>query len=214
MQEFGMTGRSAWLASLGLSLALLAPGHAQAADKARGAKLAYTCHGCHGIPNYKNAYPIYNVPKLGGQQPAYLVAALKAYAGGERSHATMHAQAVTLDPKTLGDMAAFLAGQPHKSSGRAVGTAPKASQTCIACHGTDGIGMLPEYPSLAGQYEDYLAVTLRAYKSGQRRNPIMAGMAAPLSERDIRQLARYYASQRPPLCPTDEIQHRGTCESP
>jgi cytochrome c553 len=55
-----MTSRSAWLA-LSLTLAMLAAGHAQAADKARGAKLAYTCHGCHGIPNYKNAFPVYSV---------------------------------------------------------------------------------------------------------------------------------------------------------
>jgi cytochrome c553 len=63
------------------------------ADAARGAKLAYTCHGCHGIPNYKNAYPVYSVPKLGGQHAGYLVVALKGYKAQERPHATMHAQA-------------------------------------------------------------------------------------------------------------------------
>ena len=61
-------------------------------DAARGEKLAYTCLGCHGIDNYKNVYPTYSVPRLRGQHPNYLVAALKAYKSQERSHATMHAQ--------------------------------------------------------------------------------------------------------------------------
>src|SRR5678816_1648703 len=55
-------------------------------DAKRGQALAYTCNGCHAIPNYKNVYPTYSVPKLRGQRPEYLVAALKAYKSGERSH--------------------------------------------------------------------------------------------------------------------------------
>ena len=206
-----MTPRPAWLA-LSLSLALLAPGFAQAADAARGAKLAYTCHGCHGIPNYKNAFPVYSVPKLGGQHPDYMVVALKEYQDGNRAHPTMHAQAVTLGPQDLADVAAYLAGNELKPAGRPVGAAPKASQTCVACHGNDGVGIMPEYPNLAGQHEDYLANSLRGYKSGQRKNAIMAGMAAPLSEQDILELARYYASQRPSLCATDEIRAKGKCK--
>src|SRR6476619_5702739 len=102
-----MSSRTAWLVSA-LSLALLAPQLAGAAgDPARGAKVGYTCHGCHGIPNYRNAYPVYPVPKLGGQHPAYLLIALKAYASGERQHATMHAQAITLSDQDLADVAAF-----------------------------------------------------------------------------------------------------------
>lgn len=206
-----MTLRPAWLA-LSLSLALLAPGFAQAADAARGGKLAYTCHGCHGIPNYKNAFPIYSVPKLGGQHPDYMVVALKEYQDGNRAHPTMHAQAVTLGPQDLADVAAYLAGDELKPAGRPVGAAPKASQTCVACHGNDGVGIMPEYPNLAGQHEDYLANSLRGYKSGQRKNAIMAGMAAPLSEQDILELAKYYASQRPSLCATDEIRANGKCK--
>jgi cytochrome c553 len=206
-----MTPRSAWLA-LSLTLATLAPGLVQAADTARGAKLAYTCHGCHGIPNYKNAFPVYSVPKLGGQHVAYMVAALKEYQEGNRAHATMHAQATTLKPADLTDIATYLGGVELKPSGRPVGTAPKASQTCVACHGNDGVGIMPEYPVLAGQHEDYLANSLRAYKGGQRKNPIMSGMAAPLTEQDIRELAKYYSSQRPSLCATDEIRKDGKCK--
>jgi cytochrome c553 len=207
-----MTPRSAWLAT-SLTLAMLAaPGLAAAADAARGAKLAYTCHGCHGIPNYKNAYPVYSVPKLGGQHAAYMVAALKEYKSGDRSHATMHAQAVSLSDNDLADIAAYLGGQELKPTGRPVGTAPKAGQTCVACHGNDGVGIMPEYPNLAGQHEDYIANSLRSYKSGVRKNAIMSGMAQPLEEQDIRELAKYYSSQRPALCATDEIRKNGKCK--
>jgi cytochrome c553 len=205
-----MTSRSAWLA-LSLTLTMLAPALAHAADKARGAKLAYTCHGCHGIPNYKNAFPVYSVPKLGGQHAAYMVAALKEYQNQNRAHATMHAQAITHSDQDLADMSAFLSGTELKPTGRAVGTAPKASQTCVACHGNDGVGILPEYPNLAGQHEDYLRRALQNYKTGVRKNAIMAGMAAPLTEKDIEELARYYSSQRPGLCATDEIRRAGKC---
>jgi cytochrome c553 len=206
-----MTPRPAWLA-LSLTLALLAPAWATAADAVRGAKLAYTCHGCHGIPNYKNAYPVYSVPKLGGQHAAYMVAALKEYKSGDRAHPTMHAQSVSLSDANLADIAAYLGGQELKPTGRPVGTVPKAGQTCIACHGNDGVGIMPEYPNLSGQHEDYLANSLRSYKSGVRKNAIMSGMAAPLTEQDIRELAEYYSAQRPALCATDETRENGKCE--
>ena len=207
-----MTLRSAWLALSLTIVGLAAPGLASAGDAARGATLAYTCHGCHGIPNYKNAYPVYNVPKLGGQHAAYLVVALKAYASQERTHATMHAHAVTMSEQDMQDMAVFLAGQELKPTGKAVGAAPKAAQTCVACHGNDGIGILPEYPNLAGQHEDYLQNALRSYRSGQRKNAVMGGMAAALTDADIRELARYDSSQRPALCATDETRHDGKCK--
>ena len=92
-----------------------------------------------------------------------------------------------------------------------MGTAPKASHTCVACHGNDGVGILPEYPTLTGQHEDYLQEALRAYRSGQRKNAVMAGMAAALTDEDIEALARYYASQKPSLCSTDVIRKEGRC---
>jgi cytochrome c553 len=208
-----MTLRPAWLALSLTIVGLAAPGLASAADVARGAKLGYTCHGCHGIPNYKNAYPIYNVPKLGGQHAAYLVVALKAYASQERAHPTMYSHAAEMSEPDMQDVAAYLAGQELKPTGKAVGAAPKAAQTCIACHGADGVGILPEYPNLAGQHADYLQHALKAYRSGQRKNAVMAGMAAPLTNADIRELAEYYSSQRPALCSTDEIRYGGKCKA-
>ena len=207
-----MTSRSAWLA-LSLTIAMLgAPSLVSAGDAAHGAKLAYTCHGCHGIPNYKNAYPVYSVPKLGGQHAAYLIVALKAYSSLERPHPTMHSHAITMSEQDMQDIAAYLSGQELKPTGRAVGTAPKASQTCVACHGSDGIGILPEYPNLAGQHADYIEVSLRSYRSGQRKNPVMGGMAGALTDKDITELAAYYSSQRPGLCSTDEVRKGGKCK--
>ena len=71
----------------------------------------------------------------------------------------------------------------------------KAKEICQACHGLDGNSQTPDYPKLAGQYPDYLAKALRDYKSGARKNAIMAGMAGALTAQDIDNLAAYYASQ-------------------
>jgi len=66
---------------------------------------------------------------------------------------------------------------------------------CAACHGPDGnAGIDPQYPRLAGQYRDYLAKALHEYKSGDRKNPIMAGFAGTLSDADIEDLASYFSS--------------------
>ena len=73
-----------------------------------GRVLAYTCQGCHGITGYKNAYPSYRVPKLGGQSETYLNNALKEYRGGKRKHPTMQAQAESFSEQDIADIAAYL----------------------------------------------------------------------------------------------------------
>jgi cytochrome c553 len=73
--------------------------------------------------------------------------------------------------------------------------AAKAKEVCAACHGMDGNSQQPDYPKLGGQHADYLAKSLRDYKSGARKNPIMAGFAAALTKQDIDNLAAYYAQQ-------------------
>jgi len=77
-------------------------------DAERGAVVAYTCKGCHGIPFYKNVYPTYSVPKLGGQNQQYLIDSLKAYRDGLREHPTMRAQASTLSDQDILDVTAYL----------------------------------------------------------------------------------------------------------
>jgi len=69
------------------------------------------CAGCHGIPGYKTAYPeVYHVPKLGGQSPAYLVNALRAYRSGERRHPSMRGIAASLSDKDMDELAAYYGG--------------------------------------------------------------------------------------------------------
>jgi cytochrome c553 len=71
----------------------------------------------------------------------------------------------------------------------------KAVEVCAACHGADGNSPSADFPKLAGQHRDYLAKALRDYKSGKRKNPIMAGFATALSNDDIEKLAAYYSAQ-------------------
>ncbi len=78
-----------------------------AGDPEQGRIKGVPCMGCHGIPSYTNVYPTYHVPKLGGQHADYIVAALKAYKAGDRSHKTMQAQAASLSEQDMADLAAF-----------------------------------------------------------------------------------------------------------
>lgn len=202
LRTFGLATSSVLAAALLLPLSALAQTPAPAGDAANGEKIAYTCNGCHAIPNYKNVYPTYSVPKLQGQRPQYLVAALKAYKSGERSHGTMHSQAASLSEQDMADVAAYLAGTEvltETKSDVPAAQRPKASEVCLACHGTNGVGITPDYPSLAGQHADYIERALTDYKKGGRKNAVMAGMAATLTEQDIRELAHFYSSQTPSL---------------
>jgi cytochrome c553 len=61
------------------------------------------------------------------------------------------------------------------------------------------VGITPQYPSLAGQYADYLERALKDYRDGGRKNPIMGGFVADLSDADIKALATYYSDQQPQL---------------
>lgn len=77
---------------------------------------------------------------------------------------------------------------------------PKAGQTkagtCAACHGLDGNSADPANPKLAGQHEQYIWRQLKLFKSGERENAIMLGMAAVLTEQDMRDIGAYFASQK------------------
>jgi cytochrome c553 len=72
-----------------------------------------------------------------------------------------------------------------------------AQKTCAACHGTDGMGLIDQYPNLAGQKAAYLAAQMKAFRDGSRQNPIMSPMAKPLSDADIENLAAYFSHLTP-----------------
>lgn len=97
--------------ALVLPLAATAQQPAQpAAGASRGEQLTYTCQGCHGVVGYKNAYPNYHVPRIGGQSRQYLVNALTEYKKGSRKHPTMQAQAMSFSDEDIGAIADYLSG--------------------------------------------------------------------------------------------------------
>ena len=69
----------------------------------------------------------------------------------------------------------------------------KKAGTCFACHGVDGNAVDPQYPRLAGQYDEYIQQALHEYKDGRRNNAIMKGMDATLSDQDIEDIAAYFS---------------------
>lgn len=90
--------------------------------------------------------------------------------------------------------AALLATGPA-AAGDPVAGREKAAKTCAACHGPDGNSQAPDFPRLAGQHYDYLVKALNDYKSGARKNPIMAGQVGNLKPQDLNDLAAFYSSQ-------------------
>jgi cytochrome c553 len=170
-------------------------------DPVHGKAISYTCLGCHGVAGYRNAYPNYSVPKLVGQHPEYLIAALQEYKADQRSHVTMHAQSERLSDQDMADIAAYFSGtvlQPGPVPADAP-PAPAAVAVCAACHGATGISVVPNYPNLAGQYRDYLKREIAEYKDGGRKNPIMSAMSATIKDSDVDALAEYFSKMQPSL---------------
>ena len=90
---------------------------------------------------------------------------------------------------------AALVMSAHAMAGNAAAGKEKA-KVCAACHGADGNSASADFPKLAGQHYDYLVKSLQGYKSGARKNPIMAPMGANLSLRDMEDLAAYFSQQQ------------------
>ena len=98
-------------------------------------------------------------------------------------------------PVALGALAfGLIVGAGAVWAGDPVAGKEKAA-VCGACHGVDGNSQVPDFPRLAGQHEDYLVRALLDYKSGQRKNPIMAGQVANLEKTDMLDLAAWFSSQ-------------------
>jgi cytochrome c553 len=164
-------------------------------NAAAGKALGYTCLGCHGIEGYRNAYPSYRVPKLGGQKAAYLEIALRGYRAGTRQHPTMEGQAASLSDQDIADVAAYLAsiGSETVAAGGAEGASFDKAIACTVCHGQNGISVNAAWPTLAGQHEDYIARALQQYRDGTRSDPVMGAQAALVAEEDVARLARYFS---------------------
>ena len=194
--------RFAMAAAFGACALLAAPAPAQqppVGNAQQGKIIGYTCLGCHGIEGYRNAYPDYAVPRLRGQSVTYLMSALQEYRDEQRAYPTMHLQALSLSAQQIADVAAYLGGKPVTAKPVPAAAVPAAASVCASCHGSNGIGVAPMYPTLAGQHESYLIRVLHEYQSGYRQNPIMSGIAHSLTNAQIRIVAAYFSHLKPGL---------------
>ena len=95
-----------------------AQGGAPAGDAAKGREKVQMCQGCHGIDGWRTAFPeVYSVPKIAGQHPSYIVAALKAYRSGDRAHPSMRAIASGLSDQDMANLAAYYGEMGVKTAG-------------------------------------------------------------------------------------------------
>lgn len=180
-------------------ISAFSPHSAQADDGVKpGEVLAVTCLGCHGIAGYRNAYPSFRVPKIGGQKAGYIELALKAYRAGTRAHPTMKAQAEPMTDEEIADLAVYFQGETMAVDNvtRETIAGVDAAQTCLACHGAGVEGVVPTPPTLSGQEESYLVYALNEYRSGARANNIMTAFAAALSDEDIAAIAKIWSREK------------------
>lgn len=171
---------------------------ARAGDAMAGKEKAARCAACHGAEGV-SGNPAW--PSLAGQQALYLIGSLQAYKTGVRRDPIMAEQAKDLSAADANDLATYYARLSCQTaaSGRPASAAAagktKAS-VCTSCHGADGISRNPAWPHLAGQQEGYLVSALKAYRTGARRDALMAGLVKNLSDTDIAQLAAHYAGAK------------------
>jgi cytochrome c553 len=166
------------------------------------------CHGVDGLGRGTGAFPV-----LAGQTREYLLATLQAYARGERYSGIMQPASAPLDPDEVRDVTTYYSGLSRRGAstdngaadpellerGRRIATrgAPeRLVPACLECHG-ERQPRNPHYPRLSGQYEEYIALQLRLFRTGTRGGTayanIMRQVATMLSDDDIRAAARYFA---------------------
>src|SRR5512140_138703 len=166
-------------------------------NAAIGKQRAEDCAACHGADGTS---PNNTWPNLAGQHAAYLARMLAAYKSGDQEDVAMTPLAKELNDADIQNLAAYYASSNCKSpaQGKSVGDAAMGktlAKNCSGCHGEAGIAGNPAWPSLAAQKPGYLANALKAFRSGLRKDPMMAGVSRGLSDADIANLAAFYAVQ-------------------
>jgi cytochrome c553 len=180
----------------------------ESGDPQRGQALAKNCASCHGETGI-SVNPAF--PSLAGQLATYLYRQLHDYQDGSRQNPLMQGFAAGLSEQDMADLAAFYSRQElakpkgKREASQAVaslinsGDSKRILPPCRVCHGEQGQGERIDTPRLAGQSQDYLEQTLKAYRDGSRHNDLyrrMREIAEQLSDEEIRQLAAYYATLR------------------
>lgn len=201
-------------ATLALSTMAAAQGAAKP-DPAKGQQIAnQICVACHASDGNS---PLPANPKLAGQFPEYLhkqLANFKPAAGkkAERDNAVMAGMVANLSDADMRDVAAFYASQKLKpesaknkdlaAQGQKIyrgGNLANGVAACAGCHGPGGAGIPSQYPRIAGQYAEYIEAQMKAFRSGARANDsngMMRGVAAKMSEPEIKAVAEYVAGLR------------------
>ncbi len=177
---------------------------ASAAEVAEGKTLAdascVRCHGDKGISSGKG------VPHLAGQRPAYLFLEMKAYQSGLRNNKNMEAAVKFLSNDALVKVSAYFASldPPSPSNTKPGPVRPDplqagkaAASGCAGCHGEGGLTKTGGVPNLVGLDPKALVDSMKAYKSGQRKNEMMKTLLADVNEIGMGNIALYYALQKP-----------------
>lgn len=184
-----------------------APAPAPKPDLERGKQIAATvCTACHG-PDGNSPAPAN--PILAGQHAEYLAAQLAAYKSGARPNPIMAGMSAALSPEDMRNVAAWFAQQaPKPSAAKDKSLAARGQQiwrggvrqgnvpACAGCHGAAGAGIPTQYPRLAGQYADLTYAWLKAYATGGRSHVMMSGVAAKMSDADMKAVSEYIAGLR------------------
>ena len=160
------------------------------------------CKGCHGLDG-KGAGPA--IPHLAAQRDRYLLASLKAYREGKRTHAALKAEAAKMTEAEMANVAAFYASLPPVPPAAAkdrplfspYDSGKALAAGCVKCHGEDGNSTTAGIPSLAGQQPRYLVIAIQEYLQGERKRSPMHAMLPGLSKLDLESLALFFASQAP-----------------
>ncbi|WP_353474630.1 c-type cytochrome [Salipiger sp. H15] len=170
---------------------LLAGGTPLAAgDAEAGRKVANMCRTCHGIDGLAQI-PI--APNIGGEPEAYIESQLMAFKTGTREHEMMSVVAAGLSEQQIADVAAWYAAHTASATLPEGVSADDAPEVCVSCHGADGIALLPEAPNLAGEVNIYIDTQLKAFRIGKRKHEIMSGIAADMTDEEIRAVADWYS---------------------
>ena len=197
MSEADLNNVAAYFASLPPMASTAAADIKHSSPYEKGRALAAPCAKCHGEDGNSN---IPGTPSLAGQQPHYLVAAIQEYHQGDRAKGVMTSSLRDSGKLELESMALYFATQtPVKRAAAARGDAAAgepASAMCGGCHGAHGVSVDAATPSLAGQDAEYLVKATKAYRT-TRKNWGMQRYVAGLGDKDIDNIAAYYAAQSP-----------------
>ena len=160
------------------------------------------CKGCHGL-NGGGAAPA--IPHLAAQRESYLLASLKAYKDGKRSHAALRDMAAHMSEADLRNLAAYYASLPPVAA-----TPPKngpivfpyergkeLAVACAKCHSEDGNSKSPGIPNLAGQQPLYFVAAIQEYLHAERKTAPMHAKLRSLNKIERESVALYFASQAP-----------------